>query len=140
MTVNSNALTNFAPADEVRLSDGRRARVQGYNPERTRFVAEFMTRTGFPPVFSPAVVLVHGALLALAAVETIDGEPLAWPEPTFAGVDGLVHTVLGADLEMLAQRYARSLPLGVQIRPFWKVAADVQARTVAAPMAQPKEQ
>ncbi len=120
-------------ADQVRLSDGRRARVQSYNPQRTRFVAEFMTRTGFPPMCSPAVVLVHGALLALAAVETIDGEPLAWPDPTFTGVDRLMHSVRESDLEMLARRYARSLPLGVQIRPFWKVAADVQARTVATP-------
>jgi len=127
-------------ADEVSLSDGRLARVQGYNPEQTRFVAAFMTRTGFPPVFSPAVVLVHGALLALAAVETIDGTPLAWPEPSMAGVDRLMHSVRESDLEMLARRYGRSLPLGVQIRPFWKVAADVQARTVAAPMARPKEQ
>jgi len=111
-------------ADEVRLSDGRLARVHRYNPEEMRFVAEFMTRTGFPPVFSPAVVLIHGALLALAAVETIDGTLLAWPEPTFTGVDRLMHSVRESDLEMLAQRYARSLPLGVQIRPFWKVAAE----------------
>jgi len=110
--------------DDVRLSDGRLARVQGYNPERTRFVADFMTRTVFPPVWSPAVVLVHSALLALAAVETIDGEPLAWPEPTFTGVDRLVQSVRESDLEMLARRYGRSLPLGVQIRPFWKVAAE----------------
>jgi len=127
-------------ADEVRLNDGRLARVQGYNPERTRVVADFMTRTGFPAVCSLPTVLVHGALLVLAAVETIDGTPLAWPEPSMAGVDRLMHSVREPDLEMLAQRYARSLPLGVQIRPFWKVAADVQARTVAAPMAQPKEQ
>jgi len=98
--------------------------VQGYNPEQTRFVAEFMTRTGFPPVLCLPTVLVHGALLALAAVESIDGEPLAWPEPRMAGVDRLMHSVREADLEMLAQRYARSLPLGVQIRPFWKVAAE----------------
>jgi len=111
-------------ADEVRLSDGRLACVQGYNPERTRFVASFMTRTGFAPVCSPAVVLVHGALLALAAVETIDGTPLAWPEPSMAGGDRLMHSVREPDLEMLARRYARSLPLGVQIRPFWKVAAE----------------
>jgi len=40
-------------ADFVLLSDGRLARVQGYNPERTRFVAAFMTWTGLPPVCSP---------------------------------------------------------------------------------------
>jgi len=112
-------------ADEMRLSDGRLARVQGYTPERTRFVAHFVERVGFPPgVVTLPLVLIHGALLALAAVETIDGEPLAWPEPTFAGVDRLMHSVRESDLEMLAQRYARSLPLGVQIRPFWKVAAE----------------
>lgn len=110
--------------DDVSLSDGRLARVQGYNPERTRFVAEFMTRTGFAPVLCLPTVLVHGALLALAAVETIDGTPLVWPEPSMAGVDRLMHSVREADLEMLAQRYARSLPLGVKIRPFWKVAAE----------------
>ena len=87
-------------ADEVRLSDGRRARVHRYNPERTRFVAAFMTRTGFPSMCSPAVVLVHGALLALAAVETIDGKPLAWPEPSMAGIDRLM------------------------LRSFWKLAAE----------------
>ena len=108
---------------DVRLSDGRIVRQHGYDPERTRFVARFMARGRFPRTFALAVPL-HCALLTLASIDAVDGQPLAWPAPTFTDVYRIFQSFQEGDLDMLGRRYIRTVPRGVRIRPFWKVVAE----------------
>ena len=98
-------------ADEVRLSDGRVARVRDADPSADRRIdllllqARFMRGGAINP-------LVGARARAVLSIVEIDGEPLPWPpcRPRHADLTAYLNRFTGADVEALALAYNAANP------------------------------
>ena len=115
------ASNDQAPAlsvNEVRLSDGRVARLLDYDEARERRVGRLMLAAKLPHTI--VLAPVQGALLALLSIGTLDGEVMQWPEPRNQAIDDFIRGFVPRDVDMLVRRYAASRPRGERYAPFWK--------------------
>jgi len=93
-------------ADEVRLSDGRRARVRDADPAADRRIDLLLLQARF--MRGGALNPLVGALArAVLSIVEIDGEPLPWPpcRPRHADLTAYLNRFTGADVEALALAY-----------------------------------
>lgn len=98
-------------ADEVRLSDGRFARVREADPIADRrsdlllLQARFMRGGGINP-------LVGALARAVLSIVEMDGEPLPWPpcRPRHADLTAYLKKFTAADVEALAAAYNAANP------------------------------
>ncbi len=105
-------------ANEVRLSDGRVARLLDYDEARERRVGRLMLAAKVPHTI--IATPVHAALLALLSIERLDGEVMHWPKPTLEALDNFIQSFVPRDVDRLARRYRTMIPAGTRIAPFWK--------------------
>lgn len=103
--------------DEVRLGDGRIARVRGYDFGHVAVVDALMTAAGYPRTGPLAVgaAVIHMALLVATSIETIDGCPLEWPTPDADAIGAFLATLAPADIETIRARYVATIPAGAAV-------------------------
>ncbi len=96
-----------AGADEVRLSDGRLARVRGADPVADRRTDILLLQCRFMRGGQINPLVGTRARVVLSIVE-IDGEQLAWPpcRPTHAALTAYFNRFTAEDLESLAVAYS----------------------------------
>lgn len=101
----------------VRLSNGRLARQASYSPALVERVDRLMREAGYPRTgpYAVGAGLIHGLMLVLLSVESIDGIPQEWPEPTADGVQQVNDRFVPADVELLRARFAATVPPGAPI-------------------------
>ncbi len=107
-------------ADEVRLSDGRRARVRGADPAADRRADLFALQARLYQGGRIHPLDGTAARMALAISE-IDGQAVPFPpcQPTREALQGYLKGFTRADLETLAEVYSNANPGHVQqlLRP-----------------------
>jgi len=94
-------------ADEVRLSDGRRARVRDADPAADRRIDVLMLQCRFLRGGQLNPLVGTRARVVLSIVE-IDGEAVPWPpcQPTHAALTAYFNKFTAEDLEALAVAYS----------------------------------
>ena len=94
-------------ADEVRLSDGRRARVRGADPAGDRRIDLLMLQCRFLRGGQLNPLVGTRARVVLSIVE-IDGEAVPWPpcHPSHAALTAYFTKFTAEDLEALAVAYS----------------------------------
>lgn len=101
-------------ADEVRLSDGRLARLRGADAAADRRIdllllqCRFMRGGQLKP-------LVGARARAVLSIVELDGKPLDWPpcKPTHGALTAYLNTFAFEDCEALAAAYNHANPGGV---------------------------
>ncbi len=103
-----------AAADEVRLSDGRVARIRDADPAHDRAIDLLMLQCRFMRggQLNP---LVGARARAVLSITEIDGEPVAWPPctPTHGALTAYLNKFAFEDCEALAAAYNHANPGGV---------------------------
>ncbi len=98
-------------ADEVRLSDGRVARVRDADPAGDRRIDLLLLQCRFlrGGEVNP---LVGGIARAVLSIIEIDGEPVPWPpcRPRYADLRAYLNRFTGAELEAIAEAYSVANP------------------------------
>jgi len=97
--------------DEVRLSDGRRARVREADPASDRRIDVLMLQCRF--LRSGRMNPLEGARArAVLSIIEIDGEPLPWPpcRPSHADLTAYFNRFTVEDVEQLAVAYDAANP------------------------------
>ncbi len=98
-------------ADEVRLSDGRLARVRAADPAADRRIDVLMLQCRF--LRSGRMNPLEGARArAVLSIIEIDGEPLPWPpcRPSHTDLTAYLNRFTAADVEALAVAYSVANP------------------------------
>ncbi len=97
--------------DEVRLSDGRSARVRAADPAADRRADLLLLQARF--MRGGAINPLVGALArAILSIVEIDGEPVPWPpcRPRHADLTAYLNMFTAADVEALAAAYNAANP------------------------------
>lgn len=95
------------------LTDGRVAMVRPFDPARARWLRRFLEEAGIPRTLRTAPV--HACLIGLSSIESIDGQPLVWPEPTLAAIETFVRGFDDRDVRALNKRVLQTESRGSRL-------------------------